>query len=480
MPQKKSNQKKSGIVHLSPENYIRQRARSLPVHECLINKGWKESGEASILISRKHVNGNYTYGIYLVDLYCLGIKESLYGFNISDNEYLKAVNVIKHSPDGMDRVDYPLVHNIIYGAEAYAEDLGFHAIKDFKRVTRYLLEEDTEETEWKEIQFGRNGKPCLVITDDSDHSKMIMQLERFAGPGNFDVLYMGAEFEAVDPEAGNDQLDGLFNEIEEYYSWDANDWEALKKGKKELPGIVMDHMIESFFQYSYSDEEIRKIEREVDQMFQCKITDNDYTELAYYQQYRQDDHLMELLNMAVGAYSASRSKYSFKMLKELIRENPDNPLLFSTLTSLYIMAGKKLKVHDITKYAYQRFPRYFFIFMNYLEYLIDTKQITEFEKVIDNRWLLSQFFPERDVFAKVEVFRFYNLLVVYFGMKGSLLMADRIIKKLRNFVPDNMKQNMDQLENFVRSLKNEYLLEIVMDKQKIKEIKRRISDASKK
>lgn len=57
---------------LSPENYIRQKARSLPIYECWITSNWKNSGLASICISRIHSNGNLTLGMYLVDLYCLG------------------------------------------------------------------------------------------------------------------------------------------------------------------------------------------------------------------------------------------------------------------------------------------------------------------------------------------------------------------------------------------------------------------------
>ena len=31
---------------LSPENYIRQRARNLPIFKCFVNEGWDEEGLA--------------------------------------------------------------------------------------------------------------------------------------------------------------------------------------------------------------------------------------------------------------------------------------------------------------------------------------------------------------------------------------------------------------------------------------------------
>ena len=82
--------KKTGKVvqmHQSPENYIRTRARNLPIHECLITEEWEKAGMASVLIARKHSNGNITLGFYLVDIYCLGVKDTFYQFNIPETEY---------------------------------------------------------------------------------------------------------------------------------------------------------------------------------------------------------------------------------------------------------------------------------------------------------------------------------------------------------------------------------------------------------
>jgi len=66
------------IQMLSPENYIRKKARMLPIYECWLNNDWEVSGAASIIIARRHTNENITFYLYLVDLYCLGVKDSFY------------------------------------------------------------------------------------------------------------------------------------------------------------------------------------------------------------------------------------------------------------------------------------------------------------------------------------------------------------------------------------------------------------------
>lgn len=144
----------------SPETYLRTRARSLPIDACYVNEGWKDAGMASVIVARKHTNGKYTLGVYLVDTFALGTKDSFYRFNVEQHE-LDAI-IERASMDKMVKTDYSLVHNIIYGANAFAEDNGYKPCKEFI-LTQYILEEDTEDIELIEIEFGKDGKPFLIL-----------------------------------------------------------------------------------------------------------------------------------------------------------------------------------------------------------------------------------------------------------------------------------------------------------------------------
>ena len=114
---------------------------------------------ASIIVARRNSNQNLTFGIYLVDLFALGTKDAFYKFNVPEEDVLE---VIKDRDDEkFIKTDYTLVHNIIYGANAFAEDHGFVVCKEFE-LTQYVLEEDTEDIELMDIEFGKNGKPFLI------------------------------------------------------------------------------------------------------------------------------------------------------------------------------------------------------------------------------------------------------------------------------------------------------------------------------
>ena len=148
---------------LSPKEYIKTKARKLPIFACYINENWKEDGMAIIYVIRKHTVEKYTFGIYIVDLFALGTKDCYCRFS-NDKQQLDDL-LYKGDKHIMHEVDYVLVHNIIYGANAFAEDHGFKISKEFE-LAQYMLEEDTEDIELMEIEFGKDGKPLLIVKGD--------------------------------------------------------------------------------------------------------------------------------------------------------------------------------------------------------------------------------------------------------------------------------------------------------------------------
>jgi hypothetical protein len=182
--------KKTKIVQmLSPENYIIQKARSLPIYECTINADWRETGLAQVFVIRKHINENLTIGLYLVDLLCLGVKDSHYLFNISQGEYQE---MLSHSILQMEteKIPYELAHNIIYAGLEFAAEYGFKPHKIFNSVSKYILEEDTDDIELIDIPCGHeeDEKPVFITgpgVDETTIKRVLAQLEKTAGPDNY-------------------------------------------------------------------------------------------------------------------------------------------------------------------------------------------------------------------------------------------------------------------------------------------------------
>ncbi|MFA9391377.1 MAG: hypothetical protein ACERKD_16330 [Prolixibacteraceae bacterium] len=176
---------------LSPEKYIRQKARSLPVYDCWINKHWKESQMANIVVARQHTNGNITAGIYLMDLSCLGVKDTLWVFNLPLVEFRDKLEIIFDAEGGFSSIEYALAHNIVYAGIEFAADYEFKPHKDFTSLTQYILEEDTNAIPLIEVTCGFDGFPAYMQeSPENNHQskEIIAQLERVAGPGNYMLL----------------------------------------------------------------------------------------------------------------------------------------------------------------------------------------------------------------------------------------------------------------------------------------------------
>ena len=203
---------------LSPENYIRQKSRNLPVSKCYITKEWEETQMAQITIVREHVSGNVTACLYLVDLSCLGIKDTTYKFNISFDEFEDLLDVYRDNGAEFIEIPYELAHNIIYAAVDYAEEYGFKPHKDFTSTTVCFLEEDTDDIPLIDIKCGDDdGNPVYVNSgfDSPARVKQIVsQLEKTAGKDNYRIVIPGEDGEDEFDDEEKDETDEIMEEIE--------------------------------------------------------------------------------------------------------------------------------------------------------------------------------------------------------------------------------------------------------------------------
>jgi hypothetical protein len=177
---------------LSPEKYITTRARTLPIHKSLVTDDWEETKMATAVVIRQHVNGNFTLGIYLLDLMCLGVTDSMYRFNLTPGECDRMINAYKRP---LIETDYNIVHNIIYAAHDFAADFDIAPHKSFE-LTKYILEEDNDDIPLIEIEVGdENGNPSLMVDPSYNYAPVLKKLEANAGKGNYTFYVKGQEEE---------------------------------------------------------------------------------------------------------------------------------------------------------------------------------------------------------------------------------------------------------------------------------------------
>lgn len=183
MAKKKQKRTQTETRHLSPEQFMKQRMRSLEIGKCYITDDIEECGEGHIVVTRKHTGGRISAAFYLVDILCLGVKDSFYHLRLEETELEDLLD------NGLvfRECAYEEAHNWIYGAISWAEGAGIEPHKSFA-ITQYMLEEDTDDIPLIEYEYGREGKHFLMANDTLEASRYVLLLEKNLGDGNFSFI----------------------------------------------------------------------------------------------------------------------------------------------------------------------------------------------------------------------------------------------------------------------------------------------------
>ena len=172
---------------LSVQSILRQ-ARTYPFEGCWVQEDWKQAGLAVVVVARRQPNGNIAFGNYLVDYYCLGLKDTYYHVDIPASVFRhEALPTMYRSTSGPISIPPELAHEIIYGGIDYAAQFHFRPHRDF-RDSQYLLDPPEMHPRTGQVAFGKDGQP-FYIAGPHDHPDAIMrQLLRTAGEGHFHYL----------------------------------------------------------------------------------------------------------------------------------------------------------------------------------------------------------------------------------------------------------------------------------------------------
>ena len=204
---------------MSPERYMREKARNLPIYKCYKGENPHNSREMLIMVVRQHKQGTFTYGSFLLDRWCIGVKDAMWNVYVDNVDLDELLNHYKRHLDIFEEIDYVEAHNWVYGAIAWAEDAGIHPHKDFN-IAKYILEEDDDNVELIEYDFGLDGEHVLEAKSQQDANKYLPALRHTLGEGNFRVM--------ISP-----LLDDDFDDYDDYDDYDEDDYDDEDEDEDE-------------------------------------------------------------------------------------------------------------------------------------------------------------------------------------------------------------------------------------------------------
>ncbi len=183
----KERQKKQSSVAQTGSHGTLQKARQFPIFDCRISADWQgDMGLVQIIIARQQPDKQIVYGIFLIDKFCLGLKNTSYDANVSVEAYQYVVRTLDQTTRMM-KCPSELAHQLIYEAIDYADQYGFKPQKDYKWSRLILEPRGTLEAPYK-LTFGKDGKPFYVSGPYDNPQAIIARLEKTAGPGNYHYM----------------------------------------------------------------------------------------------------------------------------------------------------------------------------------------------------------------------------------------------------------------------------------------------------
>jgi hypothetical protein len=164
-----------------------RRATEFPIHECLLDPEWQEKGLGQFLISRRQPNGNLLFGVYLVDVFCLGVKNTFCNADMSPREYERSLKARIFAELDVSSCSPLFFHQVIYGALDYASGIGLNPHKDFG-LSRCILEPRSEIPPNPELEFGKDGQPFFISGPNDNVQRIFRILDARVGQGNYHFL----------------------------------------------------------------------------------------------------------------------------------------------------------------------------------------------------------------------------------------------------------------------------------------------------
>lgn len=146
-----------------------------------------EKGLACVAVARRHRPQRVSVCGYLVDVYCLGVKNALGPKIMNERDlpaYLDMFFAAIQQGEPPLEVSLDLARHLVWGAVDYARALGFEPHRDFRPAAGHL-------GEWQEtsaITFGQDGMPLYVSGPHDNPGAVMRTLRRTVGEGNFHFL----------------------------------------------------------------------------------------------------------------------------------------------------------------------------------------------------------------------------------------------------------------------------------------------------
>jgi hypothetical protein len=164
-----------------------------------------DSGSGYLVVSRFKADGRVESGFFLLDMFCLGVKDA--GFHCFNSIADYQENLLDRLFPDEDpvRMTPAAARKLTEDAISYARGLGFSPGVDYKKASRVFGGITTADCD-EEFIFGKDDKPFYIQgpSDSPARAERILRaLEARCGEGGYHYIVAADDFEPLDAEEEN-------------------------------------------------------------------------------------------------------------------------------------------------------------------------------------------------------------------------------------------------------------------------------------
>lgn len=351
------------------------QAARFPIHECLVPEDLFDAGIGHVVLSRALPTGDVAIAAFLVDVYCLGVKDAFHRV-VSPKEYAFYRSQIE-GQTRYEQVHPSCLRKLVEGAVRYARDLGFAPHADYAGAAKLFGDIDAAACPVR-YTYGKDGQPFYVggPYESAAQSRRILEtLARKLGAEEVRFMTAPGAPEPYPAPPASPQIALL--------GYSITDEPMLEPAYERLPEPVKKQL-----------------------------------EDLYYQAQEQP-------------------KQAIAILLPLIEQYPDLPKLYNFLSVAYQMLGDRDNARRILDETLERFPDYLFGRISYANDCLERGELDKVSEIFEGKFELKLLYPEREVFHLSEVLNFNTLMARYFLAKGDRTQAEIRYKLLRQLDPEH-------------------------------------------
>ncbi len=344
-----------------------------PIHECKIDKNIFDQGLGNVFITRILPNGEIALGVFLLDIFCLGVKDSFYNI-ITEEKYQI---FLSKNPNEFKNIHPTCARKIIEGALNYAKGFGFKPHKNYK-FSKMIFGKIDPDACPSSFEYGKEGKPLYIPgPHDNEKRKMsiINKLKQKLGPDNFKFL-------AISDSERNEDFEEWKNNKLKTVTYNIT-WDSIPNDEFDtLPNRIKDEV--------------------------SKLSENKFN-----------------------------TKGALERIYELKEQYDDIPQFYNYLYVALSANGKREESLELLRASIDKFPDYLFLKFNLAHELMTEYKFEAIPGLFDNKFELSMHFPERDSFHISEFIGFQSVMARYYIGIGKKESAKTIYKIMNDIEPDN-------------------------------------------